>query len=77
MIFYARLAIFAAASLALAAGPGAAPQLPPSKNAPKAGEKAPDFALPDSVGRLQKLSAMLSGPKGGEWALLIFYRGYW
>jgi cytochrome oxidase Cu insertion factor (SCO1/SenC/PrrC family) len=61
-------------------------QLPPSKNAPKAGQKVPDFTLSDSSGRKVQLMALLAeGPtvQGNEaeirgvWALLIFYRGYW
>jgi hypothetical protein len=48
--------------------------LPPAANAPKVGEKAPDFTLPDSQGKPVRLADIL-----GErnWALLIFYRGSW
>ena len=55
-------------------------QLPPApKNAPKVGQKAPDFTLPDSNGNPVKLSSFSSIPTGGKppWVLLIFYRGYW
>jgi hypothetical protein len=61
-------------------------QLPPSKNAPQVGQKAPDFTLPDSTGRDVKLSTLRSGEPEvwgataeipGYWILLIFYRGYW
>lgn len=48
-------------------------QLPPSAAAPKVGEKAPDFTLPDSQGR----PVSLSGVNRSSWVLLIFYRGYW
>jgi hypothetical protein len=48
-------------------------QLPESAGAPKVGEKAPDFTLPDSQGR----PVSLSGVSGSSWVLLIFYRGYW
>ena len=55
-------------------------QLPQSAGAPKVGEKAPDFTLPDSQGKPVRLSSLLAEPRGGApgtWVLLIFYRGYW
>jgi hypothetical protein len=58
-------------------------QLPPSAGAPKVGEKAPDFTLPDAQGRPVRLYSLLGQPSGGapgisgRWVLLIFYRGYW
>ncbi len=67
-------------------------QLPPSKGAPKVGEKAPDFTLLDSNGKPAKLSelvvAPMPDPSGAasksdaaaekpRWVLLVFYRGYW
>ena len=55
-------------------------QLPASAGAPKAGEKAPDFTLPDSQGRPVRLSSLLASPSPGapgSWVILIFYRGYW
>ncbi len=56
----------------------AAQQLPPSTNAPKVGDKAPDFTLPDTNGQLVKLSDLLKTADGkGQWVLLVFYRGYW
>lgn len=73
------------ALLAIAAGSAQA-QLPPSKNAPKVGEKAPDFTLPDSTGKPERLYELLSSEpvvngataeNSGGWVLLIFYRGYW
>jgi hypothetical protein len=64
--------------------------LPASKNAPRAGEIAPDFTLPDSTGHPVTLSNLLNQPFGtNDWpvtaaargktngAVLIFYRGYW
>ncbi len=64
--------------------------LPASKNAPRAGEIAPDFTLPDSTGNVVTLSSLLNLPFGtNDWpvtaaatgktsgAVLIFYRGYW
>ncbi|MCL6565857.1 MAG: redoxin domain-containing protein [Acidobacteriia bacterium] len=56
----------------------AAQQLPPSTNAPRVGDKAPDFTLPDTNGHLVKLSDLLKTADGkGQWVLLVFYRGYW
>jgi hypothetical protein len=54
-------------------------ELPVSANAPKVGEKAPDFTLPDAQGRPVRLSEALAPAGGapGSWVLLIFYRGYW
>jgi AhpC/TSA family len=55
-------------------------QLPQSAGAPKVGERAPDFTLPDSQGKPVRLSSLLAEPGGGApgtWVLLIFYRGYW
>jgi hypothetical protein len=49
-------------------------QLPASTQAPHAGQKAPDFSLPDQNGKTVALADLLSSGKG---ALLIFYRGYW
>jgi hypothetical protein len=55
-------------------------QLPQSAGAPKVGERAPDFTLPDSQGKPVRLSSLLAEPGSaapGTWVLLIFYRGYW
>jgi hypothetical protein len=62
-----------------------AKQLPESKGAPRVGEKAPDFTLPDKDGRpvtlLTLLTSSIDGDADGQQrpnaALLIFYRGYW
>lgn len=48
-------------------------QVPLSAQAPRVGDKAPEFALPDQNGRKVALTDMLS-PNG---AVLIFYRGHW
>lgn len=48
-------------------------QLPTSTSAPRVGEKAPEFALPDQNSKQVALADLLSS-KG---ALLIFYRGHW
>jgi drug/metabolite transporter (DMT)-like permease len=48
-------------------------ELPASAAAPRVGQKAPDFTLPDQNGRPVAFADLISD-KG---ALLIFYRGYW
>jgi hypothetical protein len=60
-------------------------QLPGAGNAPKVGDKALEFALADTNGKIMALSALLTEPiLEGTGAgvkprgvLLIFYRGYW
>ena len=54
-------------------------QLPAATRAPSVGEKAPDFALPDTQGAPVTLSKLFSGGPGrrDQWVLLVFYRGYW
>jgi hypothetical protein len=57
-------------------------QLPASTGAPKVGEKAPEFVLPDTNNQPISLASLLSTPlvnsqtppKG---VVLVFYRGYW
>jgi len=49
--------------------------IPASHGAPKVGQKAPEFALRDTSGKVVTLQNLLaSSPRG---VLLIFYRGYW
>lgn len=48
-------------------------QVPLSAQAPRIGEKAPEFSLPDQNGKQVALADLLS-PNG---AVLIFYRGFW
>jgi hypothetical protein len=48
-------------------------QVPLSAQAPRVGEKAPEFSLPDQNGESVALTDLLS-PNG---AVLIFYRGHW
>jgi hypothetical protein len=58
-------------------------QLPAAAGAPAVGDKAPEFALADTSGRMVALSMLLSEPMPGMPAgkprgvLLVFYRGYW
>ena len=54
--------------------------LPASTQAPKVGQKAPDFALADTNGRTVSLATLLSTPDAAhatKGVLLVFYRGYW
>jgi hypothetical protein len=54
--------------------------LPPSAQAPKVGQKAPDFALSDTSGRTVSLASLLATPASShpqKGVLLVFYRGYW
>ena len=48
-------------------------QVPLSAQAPRVGQKAPEFSLPDQNGKQIALADLLS-PNG---AILIFYRGFW
>jgi len=54
-------------------------QLPLSTGAPYAGQKAPDFTLPDRDGKPVSLSGLLKRKEAGKLGglVLIFYRGYW
>jgi hypothetical protein len=58
-------------------------QVPASHGAPKVGEIAPDFTLPDSTGQSVTLTSLLNSPFAGDATsktaavALIFYRGYW
>jgi hypothetical protein len=61
--------------------------VPASAGAPRVGQRAPDFALADSNGRMTSLAELLGAPAGvatggaggaaPKALLLIFYRGYW
>jgi hypothetical protein len=48
--------------------------MPASADAPRAGQHAPEFTLPDAGGKPVALAELLKTHKG---ALLIFYRGHW
>ena len=58
-------------------------QVPPSTGAPRAGQQAPDFTLPDQDDKQVSLADLLSAPASSVSAakanavLLIFYRGFW
>ena len=55
--------------------------LPVSGGAPRAGQRAPDFTLPDQDGRPVSLADLLApgqwdaGQRGG--VVLVFFRGHW
>ena len=49
-------------------------QVPPSMGAPRVGQKAPEFMLPDQNEKPVALSDLLSGSNA---VALIFYRGFW
>ncbi len=53
--------------------------LPASAGAPRVGQKAPDFTLPDKDGSPVTLSRLIgAGADGGaSGVLLVFYRGNW
>jgi drug/metabolite transporter (DMT)-like permease len=54
--------------------------LPTAQGAPHVGQKAPDFTLADTTGRMVSLSELTSAPINAaapKGVLLIFYRGYW
>jgi len=55
-------------------------KLPASSQSPRVGQKAPDFALPDTHGHTVSLTALLTAPAASEptkGVVLVFYRGYW
>jgi cytochrome oxidase Cu insertion factor (SCO1/SenC/PrrC family) len=49
-------------------------QVPPSMGAPRVGEKAPEFTLPDQNEKPVALADLRSSSKA---VALIFYRGFW
>ncbi len=52
----------------------AARQIPSSNGAPRVGQKAPDFTLPDKDDKPVALADLVSGSNA---VVLIFYRGFW
>ena len=57
-------------------------RVPASKEAPKVGERVPDFSLSDTHGKVFTLAELLAAPSGSaakapKGVLLVFYRGYW
>lgn len=58
---------------------GAQSRIAESPNAPKVGEKAPEFTLPGTDGKPVSLAELLKPDTPGNrpWVLLVFYRGYW
>jgi hypothetical protein len=55
----------------------AARQIPDSLGAPRVGQLAPDFTLPDQDGRPVSLAQLLAAPHASNGAMLVFYRGGW
>ncbi|MEY2440164.1 MAG: hypothetical protein QOI34_1549 [Verrucomicrobiota bacterium] len=51
-------------------------QMPASTSAPRVGDKAPEFVLPDQDGKPVSLTGLLSSA-GTRAAVVIFYRGHW
>lgn len=55
--------------------------IPDASRAPKVGEQAPDFVLPDTSNKSIRLHDLLSMPMDNgappKAVLLVFYRGYW
>jgi amino acid transporter len=55
--------------------------LPPSSAAPRAGQRAPDFTLPDQDGRPVTLAELIAPAAGGAGhpggVVLVFFRGHW
>ena len=52
--------------------------IPAALGAPRPGQMAPDFTLPDENGRPVSLAQLLASPDaGGNGVVLVFYRGYW
>jgi hypothetical protein len=55
--------------------------LPASPGAPRVGQKAPEFVLPDTNNQPVSLSSLLSSPMSRSripnGVVLVFYRGYW
>jgi uncharacterized protein with PQ loop repeat len=49
-------------------------QVPASTGAPRVGQKAPEFTLPDQDDKPVALANLVSGSKA---VVLIFYRGFW
>jgi hypothetical protein len=58
---------------------------PAARNAPKTGQKAPEFVLADSAGHQVSMAQLLSSPitdtsgatRPVKGLLVVFYRGYW
>lgn len=58
---------------------------PPAKNAPRIGQRAPEFSLLDASGKNFTLAQLLStplansgsAPHSPKGVLVLFYRGYW
>jgi len=64
-------AVFVVFGIAISVGS----KVPASPNAPKVGQKAPEFTLLDAQRRPVALSGLLaSAPRG---VVLVFYRGHW